>query len=621
MRTLSLSASLFFSLVIVGCSAPETTPSEPVEPDSQSASPNTASSETRASEFSHLVADYEAFNNERNVMQRGRRGDLDAASIWPDVSFEAIEDTDAAMAGFKQRLDAIDPATLEGTDRASYAVLDYALESAIAIPSSMRMMIPFTNDSGFHTTPGYAALGTRITNREQGEAWIARITALPEYFAQYQAWLEHAIDQGVTQPGEILPGVADQIEAQIVAAEDSMLMMPFANLPDTMPDEDQASLRAEALAAIETHALPALRDLHTFFTETYMPAARDTLGARSLPGGEDFYRALVREHTTLDMTPEQVHERGLEEVARIRALMEEVIADAGFEGTFAEWLTFLRTDPQFYPETEMELMMVASYLAKKADDEMPRFFKRLPRLSYGVRPVPASVAPNYTTARYWPGDPETGQAGGYMVNTYRLDQRPLYEMPALTVHEAVPGHHHQIAIAQEIENVPEFRKQTYITAFGEGWALYTEFLGTDMGMYSTPYERFGQLTYEMWRACRLVADTGIHWYGYTREEAEACFLENSALSPLNITNEVSRYISWPGQALAYKTGELLIRGLREEGENRLGADFDLADFHDTILEEGAVPLEYLQIKMVNWIDDQSGAANGLSAGIEPGEDG
>jgi uncharacterized protein (DUF885 family) len=477
-------------------------------------------------------------------------------------------------------------------------------------------MIPFTNDSGFHTTPGYTALGTRLNSVEQAEAYISRLDALPSYFAQYRAWLERAVDQGMTQPSAILQGVSDQISAQIVAPEDSTLFMPFASLPETMDAAERERLQAEGLAVIESRAIPALEELLTFFTETYMPAGRDTLGARSLPGGDAFYRALVRQHTTLDMTPEQVHERGLEEVARIRALMEEVIEEAGFEGTFAEWLTFLRTDQQFYAETEMDLMMYASYLSKKADDEMPRFFKRLPRLSYGVRPVPAALAPNYTTARYWPGDPETGQAGGYMVNTYRLDQRPLYEMPALTVHEAVPGHHHQIAIAQEIEGIPEFRKQSYITAFGEGWALYTEFLGTDMGMYETPYDRFGQLTYEMWRACRLVADTGIHWYGYSREEAEACFLENSALAPLNITNEVSRYISWPGQALAYKTGELLIRGLREEGENRLGDTFDLADFHDTILEEGAVTLDHLELKMLNWIDEQSGEANGLSAGVE-----
>jgi uncharacterized protein (DUF885 family) len=557
-------------------------------------------------DFEALIADYEAFIEERNVNARARRGDLEAAAQWPDASFDAAETWDEAMVAFDARVDAIDPGALPGAHQASYAVLAYNLDTAVEVPRARTARMPFTNDSGFHTGPSFAALTLRARTVAEAEAWIARLNALPDYYAQHTAWLQRGIDEGWTQPREILPGVADQIEAQIVEdAEDSQFLTPINNLPSTISDDDRARLRAEAVEAIETAALPALQDLHDFFTGTYIPASRDSLGARSMPGGEEFYRALVRQHTTLDLTPEQVHQTGLEEVARIRADMEDVIAETGFDGSFAEFLTFLRTDPQFYAETELELMMVASYLSKKADDEMPAFFNALPRLPYGVREVPAAIAPNYTTARYWPGDAESGQAGGYMVNTYRLDQRPLYEMPALTVHEAVPGHHHQIAIAQELEDVPEFRRNTYITAFGEGWALYTEFLGQDMGMYSTPYEEFGRLTYEMWRACRLVADTGIHWYGWDRDEAEACFLENSALAPFNIRNEVSRYISWPGQALAYKTGELLIRELRADGEAELGADFDLASFHDRILDEGGVPLAYLETKMRDWIEAQA----------------
>ena len=560
---------------------------------------------TPVEEFRDLIADYEAFTAERNLGARARAGDLEAAASWPDSSLSAIETWDEGMAGFDARIDAIDPADLPAEEQANYAVLAYELDSAVAVPSMTTAMIPFTNDSGFHTTASFAALTTRVRTVEEAEAWIAKLNALPEYFDQQQAWLERGIETGVTQPRAILQGVADQIEAQITPASDSELLTPIRNLPETIPASERERLMADVVEAVETEALPALRELHAFFTGAYMPAARDTLGARSLPGGEDLYRALVRQHTTLDMTPEAVHQRGQAEVARIRADMEAVIAETGFEGSFADFLVFLRTDPQFYAESELELMMAASYFAKQADDAMPRFFHKLPRLSYGVRPVPAAIAPNYTTARYWPGDAEQGIAGGYMVNTYRLDQRPLYELPALTVHEAVPGHHHQIAIAQELENVPDFRTQGYITAFGEGWALYTEFLGQDMGIYETPYQHFGRLTYEMWRACRLVADTGIHWYGWSREEAEACFLENSALSPLNITNEVSRYISWPGQALAYKTGELLIRELRSDAEDALGETFDLAAFHDHILDEGAVPLGYLETKMRAWIADQA----------------
>ncbi|XBQ17070.1 MAG: DUF885 domain-containing protein [Oceanicaulis sp.] len=560
-----------------------------------------------AEDLEALIADYEAFNEARDVIGKGRRGDLDAASRWPDASYEAVAARDSAMAEFLARLEAIDPGALPGDQAASYAVLAYLLESAAAIPSTRAAMTPFTNDSGFHTSPNFVAMGTRLRTPEQAEAWIARIEALPAYFDQHQAWLERGLELGITQPREILPGVADQIEAQIVAPEDSTLFAPLRGLPDTLSMQERERLEAAALRAIEEEALPALRELHRFFVNEYIPGARETLGARALPGGDAFYSDLVRMHTTLDTSPEAVHQRGLSEVARIRAEMEEVIAETGFEGSFADFLQFLRTDPRFYADSEMELMMTASYLSKKADDAMPAFFDRLPRLPYGVRAVPAALAPNYTTARYWPGDAENGEAGGYMVNTYRLDQRPLYELPALTLHEAVPGHHHQIALAQEMQDVPDFRRETYITAFGEGWGLYAEYLGYDMGFYEDPYDRFGALTYEMWRACRLVADTGIHWYGWTREEAEACFLENSALAPLNITNEVSRYISWPGQALAYKTGELLIRELRSDAEARLGADFDLSAFHDTILEEGGVPLGYLETKMRNWIDAQAAA--------------
>lgn len=560
-------------------------------------------------EFTALIDDYEAHIAQFNLGARAREGDLEAAASWPDASFEAAVDWDEAMQGFDQRIDAIDPADLPQDQQANYAVLAYTLDSAVQIPRTTTAMIPFTNDSGFHTAPDFAALTTRVRTVEEAEAWIAKLEALPAYLDQQKAWLDRAIETGYTQPSEILPGIADQIEAQIVPVEQSQLLVPIRNLPEALDATERARLEAEAHATIASAVLPALEDLHTYFIQTYMPAARETLGARSIPGGDAFYRALVRQHTTLDLTPDEVHQRGQAEVARIRAEMDLVIAETGFEGSFAEFLEFLRTDPQFYAETERELMMVASYLSKKADDAMPRFFNHLPRLSYGVRPVPAAIAPNYTTGRYWPGNAETGQAGGYMVNTYRLDQRPLYEMPALTVHEAVPGHHHQIAIAQELENVPDFRRSAYITAFGEGWGLYTEFLGVDMGMYETPYEHFGRLTYEMWRACRLVADTGIHWYGWSREQAEACFLENSALAPLNITNEVSRYISWPGQALAYKTGELLIRELRAEGEARYGAEFDLSGFHDHLLNEGGVPLGYLETKMRVWLDEQNASSD------------
>ncbi|TRO95670.1 DUF885 domain-containing protein [Glycocaulis profundi] len=559
-----------------------------------------------SADFAQLIEEYEELRAERDVNRRASQGDLEAAAQWPDRSREAVEDWDAAMAGFHGRLQGIDSEALDSSEQASYAVLDHILGQSVALPGTVTARFPFTNDSGFHTSPSFYAMSARVRTVPEAEAYIARLNALPDSFADQRAWLEEAIEEGWTQPRYIMDGVLDQIRAQIVDdATESELYQPLANLPSTMDEAERERLRAEGLAAINDEVLPAYRDLLEFFETQYVPASRDSIGISEVPGGREFYRALVRSHTTLDLTPEEVHETGVQEVDRIRAEMDEAIAQTGFEGSFEEFVDYLRTDERFYAQTEEELMMRASYLSKLADDQMPAFFNNLPRLPYGVRPVPANIAPNYTTGRYWAGDADTGRAGGYLVNTYRLDQRPLYELPALTLHEAVPGHHHQIAIAQELEDVPEFRRRAGITAFSEGWGLYSEFLGLDMGFYQDPYENFGRLSYEMWRACRLVADTGIHYMGWSREEAESCFLDNSALSPLNVTSEVSRYISWPGQALAYKTGEILIRELRAEGEERLGADFDLAEFHDVLLEDGALPLSALENKMRAWIDERA----------------
>lgn len=554
-----------------------------------------------------IIADYEAWRADRTGSASAGDDDTGPARRWRDVSPDKIAQYDEDMARFHARLQTIDLEGLDDTGRASFAVLDYILRSAVELPRSQAMLMPFLNDSGFHTEAEYAAMGVRVRTASDAEAWIERLSALPDFLQAHKSWMETAIERGWTQPRIIVPGVIDQIAAQIQDdPEASTFFMPLANLPASFSAEERERLQARGRAVILEEVNPALEQLKDWFQTVYLHAARDSIGISEVPGGREYYRALVRYHTTLNTTPEEIHQTGLEEVARIRAEMDAVIARTGFEGSFAEFTHYLRTDPRFYAQSEMELMMRASYLAKLADDAMPALFNRLPRLPYGVRPVPAALAPTYTTGRYWAGDAASGRAGAYLVNTYALDQRPLYELPALTLHEAVPGHHHQIAIAQELEGLPDFRRQTYITAFGEGWGLYSEFLGLDMGFYEDPYEDFGRLSYEMWRACRLVVDTGIHYFGWTRQQAEACFLENSALSPLNITNEVLRYISWPGQALAYKTGEIMLRRLRSEGEERLGEDFDLADFHDTILEEGALPLSYLEAKLEAWIAAREG---------------
>jgi uncharacterized protein (DUF885 family) len=551
-----------------------------------------------AEDFQSLIADFEAHENRDDPDENP-----DAAGRWGDLSPERYAEDRAADMVFLDRLEAIDENNLPAGEIVNFATLDYLLRFRVELAQFDMQRAPFSNDSGFFSTPLYTASSTRPRNIEAAENWIARLEDLPRYLDENIYWMREGIAAGYTQPANIIGGVRDQIAAiAAMSVEETGMVDPIDALPASVPDAERARLRAAAEAAVADHVLPAYQALLDFMDEEYVAAARTELGISSVPDGRAQYQALVRYHTTLDTSPEEVHQRGLAEVARIRSEMEAIIEEVGFDGTFAEFLNFMRTDPQFYAESEEELMMYASWLAKRADDAMPRFFGRLPRLPYGVRPVPASIAPTYTTGRYWPGSLENGVAGGYMVNTYNLSQRPLYNLPALTVHEAVPGHHHQIALAQELEDVPEFRRNTYITAFGEGWGLYTEFLAEEMGMYSTPYDQFGRLTYEMWRACRLVVDTGIHYMGWTRDQAEACFLENSALAPHNIRTEVSRYISWPGQALAYKTGELLMRDLRQRAETRLGEHFDIRDFHDELLSEGAVPLGYLEDRTMAWIE-------------------
>ncbi len=346
---------------------------------------------------------------------------------------------------------------------------------------------------------------------------------------------------------------------------------------------------------------PAQRDFVAFLETEYLPASRKSLAARSLPDGERYYSWLVSDHTTTTQTPDAIHAAGLAEVTRIRAEMETVRAETGFKGDFKAFLAMLRSDPRFYATSREDLLEKASRIAKRIDDKLPGWFATLPRLTYGVRPVPADIEANYTTGRYFSGSPSQGVAGGYMVNTAKLDQRPLYELPALTLHEAVPGHHLQIALSQELPGVPAFRRNAGVTAFTEGWGLYAEKLGGEMGIYQDPYERFGRLSYEMWRACRLVADTGIHWRGWSLDQARGCFTDNTALSPLNIEVELARYVSWPGPALAYKTGEMKVVQLRARAQAELGDRFDIRRFHDAVLLAGPLPLDLLESRIDSWV--------------------
>ncbi len=557
------------------------------------------------SDFERLVADFEAHELAHDPIRAGEQGDLEAAGRWPDHSPETLGEKLEREAGFLDRLKAIGIDGLNESEGVTYAMMEHLLSSRLALAEFDPRRISFTNDSGFFNQPFGLARRTRPSSLAEAEAWLRRLEALPEFLAVQTAWLERGVESDFVQPGLVAERVVEQLESLVAEdLDDHPLLEPLEALPRRVDADERQRLETAMREAIEDKIVPAYRELLRFFREDYLAEPRESVGISEVPEGREYYRALVRHHTTMDTTPEEIHERGRAEVERIRAEMDEVIEQSGFEGSFEEFLHYLRTDSRFYADSERELLMHAAWIAKRADDQMPRFFRELPRLPYGVRPVPDSLAPNYTTGRYWAGNLEAGVAGGYMVNTYRLDQRPLYELPALTVHEGVPGHHHQIALAQEMEDVPDFRRNTNITAFAEGWALYTEHLAIEMGIYETPYEDFGRLTYEMWRACRLVVDTGLHYFGWTQSEAEACLLENSALSTHNVRTEVERYISWPGQALAYKTGELLIRELRAEAEDTLGEDFDLRAFHDHILSQGAMPLSALEQRMRDWIGKQ-----------------
>ena len=440
---------------------------------------------------------------------------------------------------------------------------------------------------------------------EQLENQIARMEAMPSYIDQSIALMRKGLEAGVTPPKKTLRDVPQQIRSQLVDdASQSPLLKGFVDIPDTVDPLQAETLRARAEEVYRKQVVPAYERLLEFTENEYLPGARESIAAKDLPDGDAWYRHNVAVRTTTDLTPQQIHEIGLAEVARIRAEMDEVIESTGFEGSFEEFLHFLRTDPQFYHTNAEDLLREYRDICKRPDPELTKLFGALPRTPYGVIEVPEYAAKSTTTAYYQRGSMKAGRPGYYFANTYALDTRPRWEMEALSLHEAVPGHHLQIAIQQELENVPWFRQISSYTAFSEGWGLYSESLGEEMGFYKDPYSKFGQLTYEMWRAIRLVVDTGMHYLGWSRQQAIDFFKENAGKSEHDIVVEIDRYIVWPGQALAYKIGELKFKELRAYAEDRLGDDFDIRAFHDEVLGRGAVPLSVLDANTRAWVAKQ-----------------
>ncbi len=513
----------------------------------------------------------------------------------------------AADKAFLERLRAIDRGALNEFDAVSYDLFDFMLSQRVALARYGEWRVPLVSDSGFYTSILLLHdLQAPRTTRDY-EKYIARLGEVPRYFDENIANMRQGIADGYVLPADVMPGISSVIAAaQFAKAEDSPFWSPFARFSEAVPEADRARLSAAGRAAIDGKVLPAYAAFKAFFEEEYRPAARKSIAATELPDGKAYYADLVRYYTTLpDATPEAIHAAGLAEVARIRAEMEAIVREVGFQGSFDEFLAFLRSDPQFYAKTPEELLRYAAWITREIDGDMPDWFGRIPRAPYTVTPVPAALAPNYTAGRYNPGP--IGGAGEYWVNTWSLEQRPLYALPALTLHEAAPGHHTQGALARELENVPAFRRNFYPHAFGEGWGLYSEYLGVEMGVYHTPYERFGRLTYEMWRAARLVVDTGMHAFGWPRERALEFLKSNTALSEHEIRTEVDRYIAWPAQALAYKTGELRIKALRRHAEEALGGKFDVRAFHDAVLGQGGVTLPVLEKQVEAYIQRARGS--------------
>lgn len=499
-------------------------------------------------------------------------------------------------------LNKVETSGLSETQQISAKLLGFVLQDKIDYYKFEQFLNPLLSDTGFHTNLTYQV--RPLANYAQVKSYLDRLNAIPQFVSQNLINLREGLEKGVSQPLVIFKGYESTYNDHIVSDfEDSFYYSPFKNLPNDLTIAQRDSVLAAAKITIETNVTPEFRRIKSFFETEYFPKTRTTLGVSETPNGKAFYQNRINFYTTsTQYTADDIHQIGLREVARIKAEMKQIIEDLKFEGSFADFFHFLRTDKQFYAETPEQLLMIARDMAKRADAQLPRYFKTLPRKPYGVAPVPDAIAPKYTAGRYIGTSKESTEPGYYWVNTYDLPSRTLYTLPALTVHEAVPGHHLQGSLNNELgDSIPRFRKNLYLSAYGEGWGLYSEFLADEMGMYTTPYEQFGQLTYEMWRACRLVVDTGIHAKGWTRQQVVDYMSSNTALSMHEINTETDRYISWPGQALSYKIGELKIRELRQKAENELGAKFDIREFHEIILEQGTVTLSIMEDRVNNYI--------------------
>ena len=532
-------------------------------------------------------------------------GDRRFNDQWQDLSPAAMDRRIAHFRKLLKRLDEFDSGQLNETDRISLQLFRRKYQNIVDEYPFGWHFVPLNQRGGIQDESSLAD-AMSFESVKDYEDWIARLNAFPGYMRQTLDLMREGVQRKIVHARIVMNRLPAQIERQIVDdPTKSLYYKPFRSMSDSVPDVEQQRLRKAAQEAISNSVVPAYRTMLDFFKSTYLPACFEKPGCWQFPNGKEFYALRCRIFTTTDMTPREIHETGLSEVKRIRGEMQKIIQQVGFQGTFDDFLDHLRTDPKFYYKDPNDLLTAYREVCMRINPQLVRQFKHLPRIPYGIEPIPEHLAPDTTTAYYRQPSADGMRAGTYFVNLYRPEVRPKYEIEVLSVHEAVPGHHLQIALAQEIEGLPLFRRYGGYTAFIEGWALYSESLGADLGLYKDPYSKFGQLTYEMWRAVRLVVDTGIHAFKWSRQDAIDFFTANTAKTPLDIENEVDRYISWPGQALAYKIGELKITELRERAEAKLGDKFDVRDFHDTILGQGAVTLDVLEQLVDDWIDKQT----------------
>jgi len=531
-------------------------------------------------------------------------GDRRFNDQWGDGSLEGNEKQNQDTREFLRRVYAIEKNALSADDQLNYELFRRQLQENVDEYEFNAHLMPFSHRGGIQNLENITNQ-LRLVTVEDYEDWLARVEKIGDLVDQTIALAEEGRKRGVISPRILLQRIPDQLALQVVEyANESPLFNAFADMPDSIPAADRERLRSAATDALEDDVLPAYRKLDNYFNQKYLPAARDSIGLSALPNGSSWYEHLARSFTTTHMTPDEIHRIGLDEVKRIRDEMKQVIAEVGFAGSFEEFLVFLRTDPQFYYDNPEDLYEAYLATSKRIDPELVKLFGLLPRMPYGVKPIPDAVAPDTTTAYYSRPAADGSRAGIYWVNLYRPEVRPKYEIEVLSVHEAMPGHHLQISLQQELGDMPNFRRFQGFTAFVEGWGLYSERLGYDLGLYEDPYSRFGQLTYDMWRAVRLVVDTGMHYKGWTRQQAIDFFKNNAAKAEHDIVNEIDRYLLMPGQALAYKIGQLKILALRSRAERQLGDDFDIRAFHDHLLGAGALPLDLLEQRMDTWLVSQ-----------------